>query len=87
MKTSHKYHWINKLKIPIHLEHNIHHITIQDLAKVLTEKQIKQFDEYFGVQTCLFRNDGQAGLYLHDVEAVLVRIFDKKLVGSQRYWD
>jgi len=53
------------------------------LAKALKAKKIeKRFSELFGIQTQLME-----GLYAHDVEAVLVRMFKGKLTGSQLIWD
>lgn len=63
------------------------HILSEDLDKILTPQQRRQFSEYFGVQTQLLRDDGRGGMYLHDVEAVLERIFNKRLTGTQLIWD
>lgn len=64
-------------------ESPLYHIKWAELKKALKKHKItKQFNEYFGQQTCLIE-----GPYPHDVEAVLVRIFKKKLVGTQLIMD
>ena len=64
----------------------IAHILAEDLEAVLTKTQRKIFNDYFGAQTCPLIGDKQ-GLYLDDVEAVLVRMASGKLQGSQLFWD
>lgn len=82
-----KYEYLTKFKIPIHTESNISHILWEDIAKKLNEREQELFRAYFGVQTMLRRQDGRSGMYLRDVECVLIRIFENKLSGNQLYWD
>jgi len=57
----------------------VDHIKWKALNTALKKAKImKKFSELFGVQTCLID-----GPYAWDVEAVLVRIYDKKLTGTQ----
>lgn len=73
---------INRLGLKIH-EEPVPHIKRQDLMALLKREGInEQFNRYFGIQT-----QYTDGPYPHDVEAVFVRIFDKKPVGTQLYWD
>lgn len=78
---------IQKLKIPIYKESKIEYVLGEDLREVLSEQQMIKFNEYFGIQTCLLTKDGKTGLYLHDTEDVLERIFNGKKIGTQLYWD
>lgn len=90
MKTSQKinddYPQITKLKIPIRENGGTPYIFGNDLDKVLTAVQRKQFNAFFGIQTCMVV-DGKTGLYPWDVEAVLARMFTGKLQGTQLFWD
>lgn len=87
MNNNLQYYWLNKLEIPVYNESGINHVLWSDIEKILTDKQKELFDKYFGVQTCLLTKDGKSGMYLSDVEAVLVRIFENKLTSTQKYWD
>lgn len=80
------YKYITKLKIPIYEGMGV---LSEDIKKVLTKKQFKLFNEYFGIQTCPILSDGRLALYIWDSEAVLVRIFENKLTGTQHpdLWD
>ena len=82
-----EYPYINKLKIPIHIEDGIPHILTEDIEKVLDKKQFNLFCKHFGIQTGLRRKDGKFGLYCWDCESVLVRIFEGELTGTQLFWD
>ncbi len=82
-----RYPYITKLGIEIYKK-PYSHIISEDLDKVLTEIERKRFDKYFGVQTCLLRDDGKVGIYPYDAEAVFVRMFEKgKLTGTQLFPD
>jgi hypothetical protein len=63
------------------------YVISKDLAKVLSKKDRKLFSKYFGIQTCLLTDNGEQGLYCWDVESILERIANGKLIGSQAYWD
>ena len=78
---------ILQLKVPVHVESDVHHILSSDLDAVLDKKQRRVFSHLFGVQTQLLRDDGVPGMYLWDVEAVLERMFSGRLIGSQLLWD
>ena len=82
----HEYTYIKKLGIPIHYEGNVSHILTKDLEKYLTKPQQDDFNKFFGIQTCLLRKDGQAGLYLGDVELVLKQIFENYKPSIEE-WD
>lgn len=75
---------LNKLKIKITDCAGVSIVTHKDLKKGLAKNKIdrKKFSALFGVQTCPI-----GGVYAHDAEAVLQRMINKKLTGSQLYWD
>ena len=76
------YKYLTKFGIKIYTK-PIRHIKWKELNKVLKkEKIMDKFSKYFGCQT--YYVDGP---YPYDVEAVFVRIFDKKLTGTQLFWD
>lgn len=86
-KRSHlQYPHITGLGIKIHAE-PYPHVLGKDLKKVLSKKDAARFHKFFGIQTCLVREDGQTGLYPWDVESVLVRMFEGKLTGTQLHLD
>ena len=74
---------IIKLKIKIY-SRPTPHIKHADLAEGLKNGGLDRqvFSNYFGVQTC-----SEHGLYPHDVEAVLERMINKRLTGTQLFWD
>jgi hypothetical protein len=82
------YPHISNLGIPVYFE-PINHVLSDDIHRVLGKKNGKIFSKFFGAQTCLRRDDGKTGLYIWDVEAVLVRMVEKKLTGTQHpaLWD
>lgn len=84
MKAS--YPQINRLGLKIYNE-PISHILSEDLTKAMSRVDRKKFSEYFGIQTCLLRDDGKSGLYLWDVEAILEKMYSGKLTGTQLNWD
>lgn len=57
-------------------------IVSEDLTAKLTPKQRKEFSKLFGCQTM-----SGVGPYASDVEAVLVRMFEKRLTGTQLLMD
>lgn len=57
-------------------------IDFKELKEKLTKQQLELFGEYFGCQTC-----GVNGMYAYDCEAVLERIFSKRLIGTQLFFD
>ena len=57
-------------------------INWEELARKLGKKKSKIFSDLYGCKTC-----GENGPYIHDVEAVLERMFSGKLIGSQLFWD
>ena len=75
-----KYPLLKKLKIP----HSKKLVSWADLEAGLIRNKINRdlFDKYFGIQTC-----PTGGCYPWDCEAVLERVINKKLIGSQKYWD
>lgn len=77
---------IKKHKIPIQLYTEGEDLTIcprLELHARLEELGItEQFGEYFGIQTMMDK-----GPFASDVEAVLQRIYNKKLTGTQRLMD
>ena len=79
-----KYKWINKLGLTIVTKgpDSIPGIRGAELMKKLGKKNAEIFNEYFGCQTV-----GENGLYVYDVEAVLVRMFEGKLTGTQLFFD
>ena len=76
-----RYPNIVKLGIPITKDGNV---KFKDLRNGLKRHKLsaKIFDNYFGVQTA----SGE-GPYADDVEAVLNRMINKKLTGTQLFWD
>lgn len=76
--------YLNKLNIKIYTDFTIPYIKWEELKNALIKHDIDsdKFFEYFGCQTC----SGE-GPYFYDIEAVFVRMFDKKLVGTQKFWD
>jgi len=55
----------------------------EELHKALRKRKIaKLYGQYYGMQTA-----HEYGPYVHDVEAVLERIFSGNLTGTQKYWD
>lgn len=80
------YPQLTALNIPISYTpapSNLAYIDRKVLKKALTKLKItRQFKKYFGIQTAL-----KDGLYAWDVEAVLERIYNNKLIGSQLDWD
>ena len=64
----------------------VSHVLVKDLERNLSKGNIVKFHEYFGVQTCPLVESGPA-VYPWDAEAVLERIFNGKLIGSQANWD
>lgn len=79
-----KYELINKfgLKIQPYSE-GLEYIEWDELKDKLKELKITgKFNNYFGCQTCTI-----FGPYPWDVEAVLQRIFNDKLVGTQLFPD
>ena len=66
----------------------VSHIRILELEKALKKHNLskEKFNEYFGVQTCpvvpLWR-----AIYPWDAEAVLERMINNKLTGTQLFWD
>lgn len=85
MKNNKKieYPYLQKLGIKINYEDQIPYVKWKDLDRGLKKYKIKKlFDKYFGIQTCHIN-----GPYTYDVEAVLVKIFENKLVGTQLFPD
>ena len=68
------------------IKHDKDIVKIDDLNKGVEKrwgkKGLERFDELFGIQTAPV-----GGLYPWDVEAVLVRMIDGRLTGSQLWWD
>lgn len=62
--------------------HYIPHKDIQALCEKMGKRFADKFHNYYGIQTADIK-----GLYAHDVESVLHRIFGKKLTGTQLFWD
>lgn len=87
-KLKNPYPRISELKIKIYNE-PVDHVIGEDIDAALLRVNLstKQFDDYFGVQTCLLRDDGKRGLYSWDVESVLERMLSGKLTGTQKDWD
>ncbi len=82
------YPYIDKLKIPIYSDKSIEYIDSKELTSILKRKKIdKLFSHYFGAQTCFLLENGNAGLYIYDVEAVLKLIFTGKRTGTQLILD
>lgn len=79
------YPYIHKLGLDVYTL-PVGHIKSAELDKVLTKKQIKQFSDFFGCQTCPVV-DGKGELYPWDTEAVLIRMFSGRLTGTQLHWD
>lgn len=86
MKNNKKveYFYLKKLGIKINYDSQIPYIEWEDLDFALKKNKVSQklFNQYFGVQTCDIK-----GPYFYDVEAVLVRIFENELTGSQLFFD
>lgn len=83
---------LNKIGVPIHEEEsgNCHYVLNEELNAKLSPDEIATFGEYFGIQTCpIVSHDGEdlCALYASDVEAVLARMFESRLIGSQLLWD
>jgi len=57
-------------------------IDFKELKEKLTPKQLEQFGKFYGCQTC-----GENGGYAYDIEAVLERMFSKRLTGTQLFMD
>jgi hypothetical protein len=77
------YPYIEKLGLKV-VEEPIAHINRYKLIKALKKYRItKKFNEYFGTGQTQYVD----GPYPYDVEAVLVRIFENKLTGTQKFWD
>jgi hypothetical protein len=65
------------------IENPIPHVKWKQLNAALRKNKImKKFSDLFGCQTCLID-----GPYPYDVEAVLVRIYEKRLTGTQLLMD
>lgn len=78
MELSKLYPRIHRLQCAVARD-PVDHVKWKDLNTALKKAKImKKFNELFGIQTCLID-----GPYAWDVEAVLVRIYDKKLTGTQ----
>ena len=77
-----EYPYIYKIGCEVTLE-PIPHVKRDLLKKCLGKHRItKLFYDYFGIQTAYIE-----GLYPWDVEDVLVRIYEKKLTGTQLIMD
>ena len=63
------------------------HVKCKDLEEKLTKHQFRTFNKFFGVQTGTFDENGNLAFFPWDVEAVLTRMFQNKLIGSQLLWD
>lgn len=75
-----KYKHIERLGLVVHEDG---YVAREDLRDVLDREGIaKRFSSLYGCQTAHLN-----GPYPWDVESVLVRIYDKKLTGTQLYWD
>ena len=82
MATKNPYPYIKKFGLKIHKE-PIAHVKAVDLNKVLKKEKIAdRFHNYFGIQTMYID-----GPYPWDVEDVFVRIFEKRLTGTQLIMD
>jgi hypothetical protein len=79
------YKHLKRLGVPVYAVPVIH-VKSSDIDRVLTPAQRNTFNELFGIQTCPVVDD-RGELYPWDAEAVLVRMFDGKLTGSQLMWD
>lgn len=56
-------------------------VPYEEIDRVLPDR-VEEFSDLFGIQTqCI------DGMYQHDVEAVLQRMYSGKLTGSQLIWD
>ena len=65
------------------IEDPVPHVLWKQLNTALRKHKImKKFSDLFGCQTCYTK-----GPYPYDVEAVLVRIYEKKLIGTQFLMD
>lgn len=77
------YPLLTKLGVKIEKEPVAHIKRAELIAKLAKHKiDLEKFDEYFGVQTCFID-----GPYPWDVEAVLERMINKKLTGTQLFPD
>jgi len=75
---------LNKLKIPITDDNGVLIVTHKDLDGGLIKNKLNRrtFSALFGIQTC-----SEKGVYAHDAEAVLQRMINGSLTGSQLFWD
>jgi hypothetical protein len=87
-KLKNPYPRISELKIKVYNK-PIDHVISGDVQVALLRNglSVEKFHEFFGVQTCLLREDGKRGLYSWDVESVLERMMSGKLIGTQKDWD
>lgn len=86
-KKQEDYPWLSMLSVPVYKE-PVAHIFMEDLEFVLSKKQERRFNDYFGVQTCpIIGDNSKMAVYPWDAEAVLTRMFENKLEGSQQLWD
>jgi hypothetical protein len=83
-----QYKQLDKLGVTIHIIPHPH-VKGNELRAALTQAglNIETFDRLFGIQTMLLCEDGQAGIYPYDAEAVLVRMTTGKLTGTQLFFD
>jgi hypothetical protein len=74
-----------KLKVPIYCDAGaIPYVKWRELNAALKKNKLskKKFSQLFGSQTM-----SGNGPYYYDVEAVLERMINKKLTGTQLLWD
>lgn len=57
-------------------------VPYEEIDRVVEPERREEFNDLFGIQTCSID-----GMYQHDVEAVLQRMYSNKLTGSQLIWD
>lgn len=78
-----KYKRISELGLKVKKDIDCEYVNSEELQDKLKKLNIvKQFDKYFGIQTCSIN-----GPYASDVESVLERISSGKLTGTQLFWD
>jgi hypothetical protein len=80
-----QYAQLDRLGIPIG-QSPLPHVAIKDIKAKLSKDQFKAFHRFFGIQTCPSIPKLPA-VFPGDAEAVLVRMFGGKLVGSQKIPD
>lgn len=80
---------LTQIGAKIYYDKPIPYLDGKEFVKLLRKKKIsiKKFNEYFGSQTCFALDNGNAGLYVYDVEAVLERMKTGRLIGTQKLWD